>query len=429
MMLLIGTSCPSVAIPRKALGVIRSSVRGDRQALFLSELVLRSCLFQERSKLGYWINFHSDDLIRMMGSRYYELLRELIDGGIIEQNPHYLVDEFSKSYRLTKAARRGGFAQREVRSKTARSIAVRMVELDHDNLRPSGVWFANQFKRLTIDPEIGNDRSIRSSWDHWVVGRWASGHHFARRCAYGRLHWLGTSTSRNVRPYLKGDGCELVAIDVSAAQPLLLYQQARRKYQQRSHQHEHRLITCSANFDDEKLPSDLLQWHELCATGTLYDEVQMVIRSFKGSGRCTVDDVIYSTGYRQRVDVAELAPKKFKRSVLINLFTTIEQMQRSVVFQAIREISPTIAEFVVSMKRSGHEALACSLQRCESNLMIDYVGGRLASEYPGEFAVPIHDALLVVPDFADNASQLIERAFLSHGMRCKVKQEPLVRAA
>jgi hypothetical protein len=75
------------------------------------------------------------------------------------------------------------------------------------------------------------------------------------------------------------------------------------------------------------------------------------------------------------------------------------------------DLYPSVYEWVWGQKRVNYKRLAWEMQRAESRLMIDCVGGRLACEYPDIPILSIHDSYLTPMRCVDTVRRIIEEEF------------------
>ena len=416
----------SVAIPAD-VELPRNSI-GDRQAIFLGYLFLLTGQSPER-KTGHYINIHWTKLRQLMGGDYRSRVLSLRDSGVIEINEPYSTGylgkaAFPKSYRLADKHRTGKAKLHDLKTKPAQKIVAKAYAADDANLGPSGRHYCDRFDSFSL-----NESEITQSdfWTQWTITRWRQSEEFAKRCKYGRYHSLVSQTSRLIRQYLRANGQRLKTVDVSACQPLLLGLAAALGIHPPTastlHAQRSPLLSYGARFlDRSRYPADVRHWIELCESRDIYSFFYRAVQAMNGPVWSTIKSK--STGKMVRVDLKLATENSFKRATLIPVFDRIEATLANPLFWIIQRYFPTIAEFILATKASGHEQTACLLQRIESEIMIDRVGAVLIDQYPSEPVQPIHDALLICESFAATAKGIIAEQFSRLGLSPRIKSEP-----
>jgi hypothetical protein len=89
-----------------------------------------------------------------------------------------------------------------------------------------------------------------------------------------------------------------------------------------------------------------------------------------------------------------------------------------------RELFPTVWSFIRQVNRGGckHENLIRELQRWESWLVVETVGGILCDRHDG-FFVTLHDAIYAKPGFAETVKATFDEVFDRLHFRMRVKVE------
>ncbi len=408
-----------VAIPHSV--TLPRGSKGDNWALFLSELALHTSLTKERRHDGHWINFHSERIRKLLGGRYRERIREMRNAGVVEVNDAYSIgmegaQPFTKSYRLASKHRTGRSRLHLLTTRPTIRKAIKSFKIAPANLMPAGMHYRSCFDRFELDRDAASDPRLQDHWDQWTIARWLNRQEFAHRCGYGRYHSLMTQLPRRARQHIQVHDDEFVSVvDVSACQPLLLGHLAA------CHTPSPKpLLPYVAHFLGGKLSADVARWIELCETRSIYGFLYDAIQTHDGP---TTTTITLADGRQQEIDLRTISEQSFKRASLIPVFDTLEATSRSPVFAIIRREFPTIAAFIVSAKNTGHQRLACLLQRAESTLMIDRLGEALSERYPNVAVAPIHDALVVPHSFAETAVELIKEQFYALGLMPHVRIE------
>lgn len=418
-----------------------SGAEGDRWALLLSRLQLLTAMTPERRRQGHYIGLHCDYLRRLLSSRYRRRIDDMRDAGVIEIEEGYCsgpsierpdAEPFTKEYRLQARHRHGRAMLHELTTKPAIKASRIVREVNEANLGLAGQHFQAMFGSFTmIDAAIGKTTDC---WTANTLARWQSRDGFAIRCDFGRYHSLLTQTPCWARAYMVAEGSGVSIVDVSACQPLLIgYAAANRLTPPSASNHGGTAVILPyvSRFSGgwawrDRLPNDVARWIELCEAGQFYGYFREAVLAMPGEVRTTITT---DAGHVVAIDLKALSAQAFKRCTLIPVFDRLDATERTPLFAIIRRDFPTIAAYIVATKSARHQGTACLLQRLESTLMIDGCGERLRTQYPDEPVQPIHDALLVRHDFADEAAGIIRDQFARVGLRPRVKTEAIAMAA
>ncbi|MBB3207486.1 hypothetical protein FHS27_003311 [Rhodopirellula rubra] len=403
-----------VAVPRSV--ELPSGVEGDNWALFLSTLALHTSLTRERRDHGHWVNLHNQNLSTLLGRSYRRRIDAMIDAGIVERNDRYStgmegVKAFTKSYRIAEQHRTGQSRQHCITSRPVAKKVAKTYAVDPENLGQAGMHYRECFNKLRLDEAAAEDPKLTNHWDQWTIARWHNRQEFAKRCDYGRYHGLTSQLPKRARKHLRTiNGEDIVVVDVSACQPLITGHLAH-QHTTGNHPPQRAPLPYDARFskmEKNKTKPDVARWIELCESKSFYRYFFDSIQTFDGDTTATIK---LQSGRTIRTDMREMPERSIKRATLIPVFDRTDAMRRSPIFRIIERDFPTIANFIVAAKESGHQRLACLLQRTESGLMIDGLGNELRKRHPGVTAQPIHDAIVVPVSFAATAAELIREQF------------------
>ncbi len=227
---------------------------------------------------------------------------------------------------------------------------------------------------------------------------------------YGRVHSPLTNLRAKARPALRIYGQELIEIDVSNAQPLLLGFIAAKLFAGDWSREEVKRLgsrgpICEACSHlpmepwGAPIPADLLSFLDVCQSGGFYQEMAE------------------TWGLRRQTprEINDLKRLVFKRI----LFGRVRPGNRH--WEAFRRRCPSVATALILIKQDDHGTSARACQRLESRLMIEGVVGRFASEYPDHPIQTIHDSVLVVPGDLEIAHEVILSEFAAIGLTPKLK--------
>ena len=266
------------------------------------------------------------------------------------------------------------------------------------------------------------------------------------RCRYGRVHTVVTRLLSEVRSCLSIDGQPLVSVDIrnsqvfffalvllssfesemsssqpgvtSSAGPLfdwssrssgarsqstfpfvprpITHRGTKQKKEEQSQKAQDNVGSNTDKYDLMGLPADVTRFVKATVDGTVYD---ILMR-----------------------DIGVTDRKQFKQwffqAVLYGRTTADGHCSPEIVRlrKAFRTRFPTVWEFVVWMKRDGHEKLAHAMQARESKIVIDSVCGHLQRHHAGVPLISIHDSLLTTPQHLDTVVRVLRNQFEALGV-------------
>jgi hypothetical protein len=336
-----------------------------------------------------------------------ELRAQLVDSGILEWDPYYRPATDTRagqchSFRLAPGYRTAEIVPHELRHPelVARIISYR--ERERAKIaNPVHVALRRWVGRLEVLPDAP---AGCPALDHIAAGDcWFS------VCGQGRVHSPATNLDRKYRPFVRLAGRELVSVDVSAAQPLLLAaalaepspvfpgpgredRHAPRGSEGRARKAKPIVVQdSSGGANDDGFFRD-------ARTGVLYDRLAAVWRISRDEAKLAYMVLVY--GF----------PRRFNRDRQREFADLYPATWAKLASLALGEPDGEVARMV---------------QRAESGLMIGRVAARFMREFRTAPVLTCHDALLVPPEFAPAAETIIgnewERVY---GYRPRIKVSP-----
>lgn len=433
-----------------------SKLNADKSAILIRSLMRH--LFRD-DLYGRWINYHSDNLIELLGKDYTKVLRLLQDlkvihrtrsfyaGNARDQYPELepfpkaivVVEEFSnhnncRFWELSNKRSIDAIAKSftlKPRSRAAFSLAEMLPDFG-----------------LMINEADFKQRTFKQAWTLENITAIDNSQLFMTEDRFsGRVHTNFTQLPKVVRErmFLNNDRQTLSSLDVSAMQPLLLGWAAREniktqarnatlcytssKQPTQSPRHDNQVIysmmpeminatTCYRS------SGDVEKWINECQGGTLYKRIRSLIpttrqrfeyRSLKKKGMSEARN--RTTRKRFTVDLSRMSDSTFKRQVLQVLFDRNEQSKRNPIWKAISSNYPTIADYIWELKRHDHKQAVRMLQQMEVQILIHQVAAEHARQ--GLPIVTVHDEIITPDDTATRA--IMQRAFSEIGLT------PLIR--
>jgi hypothetical protein len=248
-------------------------------------------------------------------------------------------------------------------------------------------------------------------FDDVVLDRIRIGDHWFAVCDQGRVHTPATTLARHNRRLVRLAGHKLVSVDVSCSQPLLLAVTLEHKIQKRPHTTPRKAGRTTprgagrgpkGEIPFVPYPSYFGEKDEFlsdCLSGAVYDRFASVLGVTREAAKVELLAVVFG------------APHRYNRAKA-ECFSSLYP------FTWQRVLSITSALYV----RGGE--LARRMQTVESDLMISGVA-RFLREYPDVPVLTCHDALLVPPNAASDARDLIlDEWHRRYRLRPRVKITP-----
>ena len=238
-----------------------------------------------------------------------------------------------------------------------------------------------------------------------------SGETRPRQCAYGRVHSSITNLRKKVRPALQIHGQELVEVDVSCAQPLILGFVVAKLLAGNWSVADVKRLGVKGELSEPfknlpmsrwttELPADLLDYIDLCQRGQFYETL---------ANTWGLPD-----GPENKNKIKGLVFK-------LILFGKVRLFHTH--WKAFRARWPSVASVLEELKRDAHGTVARASQRIEARLMVDGVIERFRRSWPLVPIQLIHDAVLVTTEAVEIAREAILAEFGSIGLIPGIKPE------
>ena len=210
-----------------------------------------------------------------------------------------------------------------------------------------------------------------------------------------RAHHLATYMHRGIRAHLTLSGCATVEVDIANSQPLLLG------------------IACSAG-ESALFGREGTRGTPIMLRMRHYPVDISEVRDYTAT--CAAGE-LYATLSTDTGLPVERVKKTFVSAVLMG-----EPWYDGPVHESFRNHWPSIGETLDAAKREvGLSAVACGLQRLESEIIIDGAMRHLHQEHPDVEALTIHDSALVPVGNAEPARTAILDEFKEWGVEATVR--------
>jgi hypothetical protein len=229
----------------------------------------------------------------------------------------------------------------------------------------------------------------------------------------GRFHSNVTNMSKELRPYLRIQGQQLVNIDVKNCQPylstIILTDPGKVSWMTDNVEFARLLASLRVTMTE-----DVKKYISLVITGQLYEYLMM---RFAAAGMNltraeTKQQVLRILFARNRMPKEEM--NKRARQIFIENFPTV-----NTIFSKVRGQEQ-------GNKFRNFKRFAILLQRIESFLMLDVVLKRIHKELPGVIAITIHDSIMtgILTNEVSAVREIIEKVFSEFvGFKPVIKEE------
>lgn len=222
----------------------------------------------------------------------------------------------------------------------------------------------------------------------------------------GRFHSNLTNIKRELRNYITYDGQKLVNIDIKNSQPLfslLLLQEG--FYAEKEGQ-----------FTIHNLPQSLLL---LSSPNTSYSHILiMIVKTLQSIDIQSIDDyvgLVSSGDFYEKMSALVYPSESFNKQKIKEMIFTVFFSRNKFIGQVgakpkrdFKTAFPSVYEIFRQLKVKNHTVLAHILQRIESEIIIQRVAKRIASERPELPIFTIHDSVATTDGNEDYVATVIK---------------------
>jgi hypothetical protein len=307
---------------------------------------------------------------------YKRVMAGLVDGGAIECDGSYVRGQKCLGYKLNPELSR----MRQTRVPVLDTVLARKIARARDEssqgLQPVHRYLLGHLKTVRIDVDAATETFYAGDFhpvNETAIQFIAAGDWRLIVCDYGRVHTNLTNLKSKFRRFLSVNGETLVNLDIRNSQPLVFASILRDR------------------FGQSKLPADVNKYIDLCESGTFYDHLM------------------------QESGIPAKKRSAFKKSFFRRVFFCKNDPPTKAAV-AFGEVFPNVYRVIRDLKADQYQALAHSLQRRESSIMIGGVATRCMLEIPAAFVGTIHDSILCHPRYAEQIRQYIMESFSGVGL-------------
>ncbi len=328
---------------------------------------------------------------------YKNVLDTLFIAGLIESNTSYKVNYFSKSFGLRnvntanyitevlthwvppiKREKRVSVGLEELKSQFKQNL--NLIQVDKDYLAKIITYETNIYKAYyyvyyLIQLSSGDPLDLYTEVD-----------------PYGRLHHNLTGAARILRPGFSVNGEKIYSIDLSASQ----------------------LFFSIKGF--EAYLKKIGNTKDIKGAFDKYPDAKVFIDKVL-SGQ-------FYSAINEELKLNDEELKNSKRNILTPLFSKRDPIKKTKYFRAIETVFPTFSNYIKSLKNKSYTNASHTLQRAESEVMINKVAIRLLKEGKCWF-LTVHDSILCIEkDIEYCRAVLLEESEKHTGHQPNIKIEP-----
>jgi len=377
----------------------------DKYYYIISTITCRR-IFDKSIKKNDFVPISSKILRNVINSRYKERINNLLEMGIIEVDDSYLTGEWSKGYRVSPEYQNQKLKMVNIHDKR---INQKVSEFNADKLKeiilPQHKYIYDCLQQVDINEKeaikyvnenvyeyeknsihkimINNLKRIKTNCS-WEIGK------------TGRIYNNVTNFPRDLRKFLRWQKTPLQEKDISNSQPVFFNKLIDDYIQDHFHTTSPS-TTLLENPIYVSTISETLLYKNLTTKGIFYD--YLMERFIKGHEQYDylLDDLIIN-------EPRDIFKKIFFGRVFYceDKWITNEREEFKILF-------PHVSEIVTYYKKDNYKNLANSLQKLESDLIINHVVPRLSNQ--NIYCLTIHDSILTTPDKLETVKEIILNEF------------------
>ena len=346
--------------------------------LYLKRVSYKGGSANEIDKNEVFFNLKNEDLMKVIFGKYISRVKRiLIDGGIIETDDNYIINQKSKGYRLSKLKRYNDWHRKRTtklnipynvsdaewiylkilesskRVKINRDKAIFLFEMEMDDKTDHSIE-CNKFLIQLID-----DGFLNLKIDYKT----------------GRMFTAITNLSKELRGCLEIDGEQLIELDIASSQPLLLAKLYREE--------------CDEYY----------KYKDLVESGSFYEFMIEKTGGMKTREQIKNETYRYMFGLANNPNCAEYA-------------------------FAFKKEFPIMDSILKSEKDDElwkHKIVALKMQTIEAGIILGEAAVRCIFE--GIDIITIHDSFMVKPAHKDRVLTIMKESFAKIGLIPTIKQK------
>ena len=318
--------------------------------------------------------------------KYSEIISNLIEWKIIESDSSYQVGNYSTGFKFLPPYDSG---VRKIRVKDERiNNKINRFKMssfkDLKKLPQPYQYLSMTNTRIEIDKRRASyyntmtyqltEKDVYDS-NFYSINAFADrDYRFSVDTTGNRAHTNLTNLKKDLRSFLSVDGENLGQVDIKNSQPLFFYLHIK---------------------DNPEIQSDEKE---------RYREV--------------VENGIFYEFFMERLGIPQSKRSKVKQRILTAIFSDKDRSKESRYMTILKQEFPTIAGYILENRVKDYKALICTLQRIESNFIIEKAVAEFIRQYgdKNEFVSTIHDSIVVKASMLEEAESTMRFCFGIEGL-------------
>ncbi|MFN8323957.1 MAG: hypothetical protein U0T74_14935 [Chitinophagales bacterium] len=233
-----------------------------------------------------------------------------------------------------------------------------------------------------------------------------------------RLHHPFTTMPKEYRKHLRFQDCSdkpLIELDIKNSQP---YFSSVLSSKRLINEYLIEFLPLLPYIEKFERKADFLLYRKLCVEGRLYEFLMesLSMNSKNENDRHKIKELFFASVLfsKLRVYGEKSRFREAFKSVFPSvhaMFQTIKGLDETVLPELKNIIRPTGKKFKYEKSNDAYKLVACLMQRSEATVMLQIVAPRLVEE--GIKFITIHDSVMLLPEHAERAKQIIGEAFKS----------------
>ena len=318
---------------------------------------------------------------------YSQIIRNLIEWGVIEVNDSYQADNFSKGFKLLPPYNTD-LKRKTIKDKLIntnlnmhRKSSFKEIEklpLPYKYLFVTNTWIKLDYKSAysyNIENYFSNPSENSYDSNFYSISNFKTeNYNFSVDKFANRAHTNLTNLKSDFRPFLNVDGRKLGQVDIKNSQPLFFY--------------------LHIKDNPEISESEKQRYKNIVESGGFYEFFMLKL----------------NINLNKRSEI--------KNKILAALFFDRNRTDESRYVTVFKNEFPSIAAYIRRVRSNDHRRLAQLLQKAESKFIIEKAVAAFISKFGSQhkFINTIHDSIVVKIDMLTEAEQIIKDCFQFEGI-------------
>jgi hypothetical protein len=330
--------------------------------------------------------------------KYTEIFTNLQNWDVIEGDNSYSVGNKSKGYRLRHPYNQK-FQQYPIKdslindklnnNRKKRIQEIAKMPLQHQYLHMTNTWIkmdcvsaylfneANYLVLLDPKSSTPHPKTVYDT-NSYAIRKFENEEYWFTEDDSGRIHTNITSLHTHLRRFLFVNGKPLGQVDIKNSQPMFFYLHIK--------------------------------------------DIETIPQTEKDDYRTLVESGYFYEFFMEKLGIDLKERKKVKQPILVALFSDKMRSTESRYMKVFRTKYPSIADYIMDMRRENYKQLIIILQRAESKFIFEKVVAAFVAKYGEqlEFISTIHDSIVVTTDMLFEAEKIMRECFQQEGINAKL---------